>query len=33
MLSVVLINEIDKAPLDFPNDILNEIELIFQLDP
>ncbi|KPA09312.1 ATPase, AAA [Candidatus Magnetomorum sp. HK-1] len=24
--SVVLIDEIDKAPLDFPNDILNEIE-------
>ncbi|MFM8485778.1 MAG: AAA family ATPase, partial [Bacteroidota bacterium] len=24
--SVVLIDEIDKAPRDFPNDILNEIE-------
>jgi len=26
--SVVLIDEIDKAPRDFPNDILNEIELM-----
>lgn len=26
--SVVLIDEIDKAPRDFPNDILNEIELL-----
>lgn len=24
--SVVLIDEVDKAPLDFPNDILNEVE-------
>ncbi|HDN25564.1 MAG TPA: hypothetical protein ENG03_00410 [Thioploca sp.] len=24
--SVVLIDEIDKAPRDFPNDILNEVE-------
>ena len=27
--SVVLIDEIDKAPLDFPNDILNEIESLY----
>jgi MoxR-like ATPase len=27
--SVVLIDEIDKAPRDFPNDILNEIEKLF----
>lgn len=27
--SVVLIDEIDKAPRDFPNDILNEIENMF----
>ncbi|KPA13795.1 ATPase family associated with various cellular activities (AAA), partial [Candidatus Magnetomorum sp. HK-1] len=27
--SVVLIDEIDKAPRDFPNDILNELELMF----
>jgi MoxR-like ATPase len=27
--SVVLIDEIDKAPRDFPNDILNEIERLF----
>ena len=27
--SVVLIDEIDKAPRDFPNDILNEIELFY----
>lgn len=27
--SVVLIDEIDKAPRDFPNDILNEIEAMF----
>ncbi|MCP4109252.1 MAG: AAA family ATPase [Desulfobacteraceae bacterium] len=27
--SVVLIDEIDKAPRDFPNDILNEIEQMF----
>lgn len=27
--SVVLIDEIDKAPRDFPNDILNEIELLY----
>lgn len=27
--SVVLIDEIDKAPRDFPNDILNEIENIY----
>lgn len=27
--SVVLIDEIDKAPRDFPNDILNEIERMF----
>jgi len=27
--SVVLIDEIDKAPLDFPNDILNEIERMY----
>jgi MoxR-like ATPase len=26
---VVLIDEIDKAPLDFPNDILNEIERMY----
>jgi len=27
--SVVLIDEIDKAPRDFPNDILNEVEQMF----
>jgi MoxR-like ATPase len=27
--SVVLIDEIDKAPRDFPNDILNEIDRLF----
>jgi MoxR-like ATPase len=27
--SVVLIDEIDKAPRDFPNDILNELEQLF----
>jgi MoxR-like ATPase len=27
--SVVLIDEIDKAPRDFPNDLLNEIEQLF----
>jgi MoxR-like ATPase len=27
--SVVLIDEIDKAPTDFPNDILNEIEQLY----
>lgn len=27
--SVVLIDEIDKAPRDFPNDILNEIETLY----
>ncbi|HEY0429519.1 MAG TPA: MoxR family ATPase [Pyrinomonadaceae bacterium] len=27
--SVVLIDEVDKAPRDFPNDILNEIEKMF----
>ncbi len=27
--SVVLIDEVDKAPRDFPNDILNEIELMY----
>jgi MoxR-like ATPase len=27
--SIVLIDEIDKAPRDFPNDILNEIEQMF----
>lgn len=27
--SVVLIDEIDKAPTDFPNDILNEIEKLY----
>jgi MoxR-like ATPase len=27
--SIVLIDEIDKAPRDFPNDILNEIERLF----
>ena len=27
--SVVLIDEIDKAPRDFPNDILNEIEKLY----
>lgn len=27
--SLVLIDEIDKAPRDFPNDILNEIETLF----
>jgi len=27
--SVVLIDEIDKAPRDFPNDILNELELLY----
>ena len=27
--AVVLIDEIDKAPRDFPNDILNEIELMY----
>ena len=27
--SVVLIDEIDKAPRDFPNDILNEIERLY----
>jgi MoxR-like ATPase len=27
--SVVLIDEVDKAPLDFPNDILNEIEYLY----
>lgn len=27
--SVVLIDEVDKAPRDFPNDILNEIERLF----
>jgi len=27
--SVVLIDEIDKAPRDFPNDILNEIENLY----
>ena len=27
--SVVLIDEIDKAPRDFPNDLLNEIERLF----
>ncbi|MDM8564094.1 MoxR family ATPase [Candidatus Halobeggiatoa sp. HSG11] len=27
--SVVLVDEIDKAPLDFPNDILNEIENLY----
>ncbi|HEY4288006.1 MAG TPA: MoxR family ATPase [Puia sp.] len=32
MSSVVLIDEIDKAPRDFPNDILNEIErLTFEI--
>ena len=29
MRSVVLIDEIDKAPRDFPNDILNEIENMY----
>lgn len=29
MRSVVLIDEIEKAPRDFPNDILNEIERMF----
>src|SRR5262249_40025348 len=27
--SVVLIDEIDKAPRDFPNDLLNEVEHLF----
>jgi MoxR-like ATPase len=27
--SVVLIDEIDKAPRDFPNDVLNELELMY----
>jgi MoxR-like ATPase len=27
--SVVLIDEVDKAPRDFPNDILNELELLY----
>ena len=27
--SVVLIDEIDKAPRDFPNDVLNELELLY----
>jgi len=27
--SVVLIDEIDKAPRDFPNDLLNEIEYMY----
>ena len=27
--SIVLIDEIDKAPRDFPNDILNELELMY----
>jgi MoxR-like ATPase len=27
--SVVLIDEIDKAPRDFPNDLLNELELMY----
>jgi len=29
MQSVVLIDEIDKAPRDFPNDLLNELELMY----
>jgi MoxR-like ATPase len=31
--SVVLIDEVDKAPRDFPNDILNELELLYFLVP
>ena len=27
--SVVLVDEIDKAPRDFPNDLLNEVELLY----
>ncbi|MGA0198536.1 MAG: AAA family ATPase, partial [Prochlorotrichaceae cyanobacterium] len=27
--SIVLIDEVDKAPRDFPNDILNELEQLF----
>jgi MoxR-like ATPase len=27
--SIVLIDEIDKAPRDFPNDLLNEVELMY----
>ena len=27
--SVVLIDEIDKAPRDFPNDLLNEVEEMY----
>lgn len=27
--SVVLIDEVDKAPRDFPNDLLNELELLY----
>src|SRR5262249_1074912 len=27
--SIVLIDEVDKAPRDFPNDILNEIERLY----
>src|SRR5208337_3471068 len=27
--SVVLIDEVDKAPRDFPNDILNEVESMY----
>ncbi len=27
--SIVLIDEVDKAPRDFPNDILNELELLY----
>lgn len=27
--SIVLIDEVDKAPRDFPNDILNELELMY----
>ena len=29
MRAVVLIDEIDKAPRDFPNDLLNELELMY----
>jgi MoxR-like ATPase len=31
--SVVLIDEVDKAPRDFPNDVLNEIENMYFLIP
>lgn len=31
--SVVLIDEIDKADIDFPNDLLHELELLQELDP